>query len=142
MIPLSPTPPASLNYNITLEYMLSCISIQILTGIFLVCFIVQMHIGISERWTLMRDVLMVGLYDISCKWSLLFFHSCLCTFIPRLILRVLFLSDVFFGARCNYFIINDHNLFLGYVLHGVKWVIGLPRDYQFSSTVPSLVKRL
>jgi len=49
MIPLSPTPPASLNYNITLEYMLSCISIQILTGIFLVCFIVQMHIGISER---------------------------------------------------------------------------------------------
>jgi len=26
----------------------------------------------------MRDVLMVGLLDISCKWCIIFFYSCIC----------------------------------------------------------------
>ena len=40
MILLLHTLPASLNYNITLAFMLSCVSIQIVTGIFLKMFYV------------------------------------------------------------------------------------------------------
>lgn len=39
--------PASLNYNTTSVFMLGCFSVQIVTGIFLVCFIVLMHISFS-----------------------------------------------------------------------------------------------
>lgn len=35
---LSLTQPASLNYNTTMGFMLSCIDVQIITGIFLVMF--------------------------------------------------------------------------------------------------------
>ena len=53
--------------------MLIGISFQIVTGIFLVCFIAQMHISLFKCRTLMRDVLMDGLYVTSCQWRFFFF---------------------------------------------------------------------
>jgi hypothetical protein len=43
MIQLLPIPPITLNYNITLVYLLARFGIQIVTGIFLVMFIALMH---------------------------------------------------------------------------------------------------
>lgn len=77
----------------------------------------------------MRDIRTGGTSDISRKWSIFFFHSGVPAPFPRHLLRVLFLSDVCCGARCNYFIAHDHHLFFGYVLHGAKCLIGRLRHH-------------
>jgi hypothetical protein len=109
-----------MNYNTTLAFMLSCVGFQIVTGIFLVCSTVLMHISFSERGAFMRDVLMDGLLDISCKWRFILLYRGIRPFVTRIILRVLFLSDDSFGALVYYLITDDINFFLGYVLLGDK----------------------
>lgn len=121
--------PVTLNYNIILVYMLSCIVLQIITGIFLVCSIVLMHTSFSQCRTFMRDVLMDGLSDIPCKRSIFLLHRGIRAYIQGNNVRVLLLSDNIYGVRCYNFITYDFNIFLGYVLHGVKCLIGLQRYY-------------
>ena len=128
MILRLPIQPISLNYNIISVFMLISFSFQIVTGIFLVCFIAPMRFSFFKCGTLMRDVLMDGLFAISRKRSLVLFHRSICPFISRTFLWFLFLSADYYGVRCSNIIINDNNFFLGYVLHGVKCHIGQLRN--------------
>jgi hypothetical protein len=85
---------------------------------------------------------MVGFYVISCKWRFFLFYCSICSLVPWSLLWILFLSADCYGVGRYNFIINDYYSFLGYVLHGVKCLIGLLRNYKLSSTVPSLDKKL
>ena len=109
-----------MNYNTTSAFMLSCVGFQIVTGIFLVCSTALMHISLSKRRAFMRDVLMGGLLDTSCKWRFILLHCGIRPFITRIILRILFLSDDSYGVLVYNLITNDSNFFLGYVLLGDK----------------------
>jgi hypothetical protein len=77
----------------------------------------------------MRDVLMDGLLDISCKWRIFFLYRSLFTFISCDLLRVLFLSVVCYGVQEFYIIINDLTAFLGYILPWGKCLTGQLRYY-------------
>lgn len=94
-----------MNYNTTSESMLSCVVFQIVTGIFLVCSTALMHISFFKRRALMRDVLMGGLLDTSCKWCFILLYCCVCSSSTRIVLRILFLSVGFSGVRGYYLLL-------------------------------------
>lgn len=94
-----------MNYNTILESTLSCVGLQIVTGIFLVCFTALMHVSLFKCRALMRDVHMDGLYDISCKWCFILFYCCVCSPSSRVILWLLFLSDDFCGVWCDHLLL-------------------------------------
>jgi hypothetical protein len=134
--------PINLNYNIILVFMLSYIIVQIISGIFLVMFYCSnASMAFISVEHIMRDVRMVGLSDTSCKWSFILLHRSLRAPISRIFLWLVFLSEDYSGVRCNHIITNDHYVFLGYVLLGVKCLIGQLRNNKPSSTVPSLDRR-
>ena len=125
MIQLWLIQPSNLNYNYNLGFTLDDTCFQIVSGIFLVMsYCSNASLAFLSVEHIMRDVLMVGLFDISYKWCIFLFYRCLFAYVSRFNIWFLFLSVGCFGVRCYNFIPNDFNIFLGYVLLGVKCLLG------------------
>jgi hypothetical protein len=88
----------------------------------------------------MRDVPMGGLFDTSCKWCIILLHCGVRPFGTRFILWIFLLSDDFYGFGCNHSFTHDMTSFLGYVLLGVKCLLGCYCITNLALQCPFLVK--